>query len=164
MAENCCVKPAAMLAAVGVTARLTKLAGLPVPLKEAVCGELAALSVKVNVPVRLPVALGENTMDAVQLAPAASVLGLSGQVVVSVKSLGLRLMLVILSVVVWLLVSVTICAGLAVPSACPANVSAEAFNEAANRPVPVKLTVGLALALVLTVNVPLRVPAAEGVK
>jgi hypothetical protein len=44
----------------------------PVPAKETVCGLLLALSVIVNVPVLLPVAVGVKDTLIVQLPPAAS--------------------------------------------------------------------------------------------
>ena len=77
----------------------TSVAVVPVPLKEIVCGLLFALSLKLRVPDLLPVALGEKVTAALQLAPAASVLGLMGQVVENEKSLRLELILVMASVV-----------------------------------------------------------------
>jgi hypothetical protein len=44
----------------------------PVPLKEAVCEELESLSVTVNVPLRVPVAVGVKVTAIAQLAPAAT--------------------------------------------------------------------------------------------
>jgi hypothetical protein len=52
--------------------------------------------VNVNVEALVPVAIGENVTEAVQLAPAANVLGLNGHVVVSAKS-PVLVMLVIVS-------------------------------------------------------------------
>jgi hypothetical protein len=83
----------------GVIAIETSVAGVPVPLKDAVCGLLFALSLKLRVPDLVPVALGEKVTEAVQLAPAASVLGLRGQVEVNEKSLRLEVILVMDSVV-----------------------------------------------------------------
>ena len=97
------------------------------PVRDTVCGELPALSVKLKLPVRVPRAVGENVTVAVQLAPAPNVLGLSGQVVVTPKSVTLLRMLVIFRVVDWLLVSVTICPGLVVPKACPAKLNLLGF-------------------------------------
>jgi hypothetical protein len=45
---------------------------LPVPLRLTVCGLFPALSVKVNVPVAAPVAVGVNVTPTLQLAPAAT--------------------------------------------------------------------------------------------
>jgi hypothetical protein len=59
----------------------TRVAAPPVPVSETVCGELPALSPKLNVADLLPVVSGENVTDAVQLTPAANGFGLSGQVV-----------------------------------------------------------------------------------
>ena len=75
------------------------------------------MSLKINVPDLFPVALGWKVVEAVQLAPAASVLGLIGQVKLRGKSLGLAVMLVIVRVVDWLFVRVTVCGALVVPKA-----------------------------------------------
>jgi len=83
----------------GVIAIETSVAAMPVPLKDTVCGLLLALSLKLRVPDLVPVALGEKVTEAVQLAPAASVLGLRGQVDVNEKSLRLEVILVMDSVV-----------------------------------------------------------------
>lgn len=91
----------------GLTAIDTRFGGAPVPVSDTVCGLLLAPSLKLIVPVRVPVACGEKDTDAVQLPPAASVLGLIGQVEVTVKSLELLVIEVIFSEVDWLLVNVT---------------------------------------------------------
>jgi hypothetical protein len=59
---------------------------IPVPLRATVCGPPGASSAMLTLAVRLPVALGVNVMEMVQLAPTASVLGASGQVFVCAKS------------------------------------------------------------------------------
>ena len=46
-------------------------ATLPVPLREIVCGLLAALSLMVTTPVRVPVAVGVKATPTVQLPPEA---------------------------------------------------------------------------------------------
>ena len=56
-------------------------AATPVPLKPAVCGLLLALSVTVSVAEAGPRAVGVKVIEIVQLAPAASFDGLTGQVV-----------------------------------------------------------------------------------
>jgi len=83
----------------GVIEIETSVAAVPVPVKGTVCGLLFALSLKLRVPDLEPVALGEKVTEALQLAPAASVLGLRGQVEVYEKSLRLEVILVIDSVV-----------------------------------------------------------------
>ena len=120
VAENCCVKPAVIDGFCGATAIDTSVAGMPTPLRVTLCGELVVLSVKVSVPVLVPVDFGENVTEAVQLAFAASVPGLSGHVVVSAKSAPETVTLVIVRAFFWLFVSVTVCGGLVVPSAWPA--------------------------------------------
>ncbi len=143
---------------------LTTVAAVPVPLSDTVCGELAALSVTVKIPLRLPAALGEKVTETVQLAPPASALGLSGHEEVCAKSVKLVLMLVIRNAALWLLVRVTICDVLLVPKACPPYVNVPGLVDAASSPMPFKLTVGFTAALPATVRVLFRVPAAVGVK
>jgi hypothetical protein len=96
---NCSAVPAATEGFAGVTAIDTKDAASPVPVREIVCGLSPALSTKINVPDRVPVAAGENVTDTLQLAPTASVEGLKGQVEVKPKSLRLLVMLVIFNLV-----------------------------------------------------------------
>lgn len=59
---------------------------LPVPDRFSTCGLVLALSVMLSVPVRVPKAVGLNVTETKQLAPAANVLGESGQLFVCVKS------------------------------------------------------------------------------
>jgi hypothetical protein len=68
----------------------------PVPMRETFCGLLLALSTKLSVAERVPVAVGLKMIEAVQLAPGASVLGFIGQVEVTGKSLRLLLTLLML--------------------------------------------------------------------
>ena len=74
------------------------------------------------------------------------------------------MMLVIFRVFFWLLVSVTVCVGLVVPSAWAAKLKLVGLTAAGRIPVPFKLTVGFAPAFVEMVSVPIRVPKAVGVK
>jgi hypothetical protein len=60
VAVNACVAPCTTDALAGVTNSETGFK--PVPLRLVICGLFEALSVKVRVPVRVPVAFGENTM------------------------------------------------------------------------------------------------------
>jgi hypothetical protein len=108
------VVPAAMDELAGVTAIDTSVATAPVPVSDTVCGLLLALSTKLSVPVRGPVAFGENATEAVQLLPAESEVP---HAEVTTKSVRLLLTLVIFREVVWLLVSVTVWAPLVVPIA-----------------------------------------------
>ena len=85
---------------------------IPVPLRATVWGLPPALSVIEMLAVRLPVAVGVKVALRLQLALTARVLGLSGQVLLELKSLGLvplRVMLVMVSGAVPLLVRVTDC-------------------------------------------------------
>ena len=155
------MSPAATEEFAGVTAIEVRLGAAPVPLNGTVCGLLFALSLKVSVPLREPCAFGEKVTEAVQLAPAARLLG---QVEVTVKSLGLLETLVTVNAVDWLLVRITVCGALDVPIAWLAKVNGVGLATAATTPFPVRLTVGLTLALSLIVSVPIRVPATAGVK
>jgi hypothetical protein len=90
---------------------------IPVPLKATAWGLPFASSAIEMLAVRLPVALGVKVALRLQLAPAARVLGLSGQVLLELKSLGLvppRLMLLMVSGAVPVLVRVTDCEPLVV--------------------------------------------------
>jgi hypothetical protein len=91
---------------------------VPVPDKLTVCGLLLALSVKVSVPVRAPVAVGVNATLAVQELPAARLLL---HVLVSEKLLP-TVMLVKVTVAVPELVTFTNCGALLVPTAWLAKV------------------------------------------
>src|SRR5438132_9413887 len=84
---------------------------VPVPLKLAVCGLPAALSDTLRVPLRAPVAVGLNVTLMAQLALAARVEGLKGQLLVWAKSpllVPVMLMLAIVSAELPLLVRVTV--------------------------------------------------------
>jgi len=59
---------------------------VPVPLRPTVCGLPEALSVIDTLALRLPLAVGENVAEIVQLDPAASVDGPRGHVLVCAKS------------------------------------------------------------------------------
>ena len=89
------------------------------PLRASDCGLPLALSVMVTLALRLPVAVGVKVTLIVQFAPAAKVLELLGQVLVCAKSpllVPLRPMLLMVKAAVPLLVSVTVCAALVVPT------------------------------------------------
>jgi hypothetical protein len=80
VAVNCCVAPAIMEGVAGITATETSDGAVPVPVSVTVCGLEVPVSVIVRVPAREPVVLGVKDTEIVQLAPAASVAGLTGQV------------------------------------------------------------------------------------
>ena len=83
MAVNCWVLPAATEAEAGVTATETRVGAVPVPVSITCCGLEAPVSVTVSVALRAPRALGVNVIEIVQLAPAARVAGLTGQLLVA---------------------------------------------------------------------------------
>lgn len=114
MAANCCVVPNAIEAGAGVTAIETKFAAAPAPLSETVWGLLLAESLKVRVPERVPIALGENVTETLQFAPPARV---AGQAELTPKSATLLVTEPIVSDADWLLVRVTVFAALVVPKA-----------------------------------------------
>lgn len=84
-------------------------ATVPVPLNCAVCGVFGALSLTVSVPVRVPSAVGVNLTEIAQLAPAASIPGVIGQVEVCPKSPEAE-MLPIVSGTVWVFFRVMVLA------------------------------------------------------
>ena len=79
IATSCCCSPTGRDGFPGVMPMAITPDGMPVPDKVAVCGLVLALSVTVRVPVSAPNALGENTTEMVQFAPAARVFGDRGQ-------------------------------------------------------------------------------------
>jgi hypothetical protein len=142
--------------------RLTNGATTPVPVRLTVWVAGLALSAMVTAPVLAPTAVGLKVTLRVQLAPAAT---LAPQVLVWEKS-PLAVMLVTLRATFPVLLSVTVCALLLVPTACAGKV-----REAGERltrgavPVPVRLTVCVAgLALSVMVKVAVSEPARVGVK
>ena len=143
---------------------------VPVPESATLCGLPAALSLIVTLALRLPVAVGENVTLSVQVAPAASVLGLSGQVFVCAKSPALAPltpMLLIVNAAVPLLVSVTDFAALVVPTSWLPKLSDVGLSVtpgAGVTPVPLSATLcGLPPASSLMLTLALRPPFAEGV-
>jgi len=91
--------------------RLTPGPVVPVPLKLAVCGLPAALSLTPTLALLVPVAVGLNVTLMAQLALAARVEGLKGQLLVWAKSpllVPVMLMLAIISAELPLLVRVTV--------------------------------------------------------
>lgn len=83
VAVNCWVMPAATEGLAGVIAIETSGGAVPVPLSVTICGLEVPLSAIVTLPVRDPMAPGVNEIEIVQLAPAASVAGLPGQLLVA---------------------------------------------------------------------------------
>jgi len=66
----------------GVIAIETSEGAVPVPVSETFCGLEVPLSAIVSVSLRVPRAAGVNVTEIVQVAAAASVCGLTGQVLV----------------------------------------------------------------------------------
>jgi len=83
VAVNCCVYPFATDAVPGVTAIETREGAVPVPVSVTCCGLDPPVSATVRVPLRVPRAPGVKVIEIVQLAAAASVAGLIGQLSVS---------------------------------------------------------------------------------
>jgi len=131
--------PATTVAVGGAT---VKPKSEPAPPKETTCGLVGALSVMVNVAVRVPACMGANKTLIVQAAPAAR---LCGQVSTSEKSAAsapASLMLVIAKAALPLFVRLSVCAALVVPAAWVPNVRLEAESDTAGwlTPVPVSST------------------------
>jgi hypothetical protein len=146
--------------------RLAAPAAVPVPVRLTVCGLPAALSETLTVAVRVPAAVGVKVTLIVQLLFAATELP---QVFDSAKSpvlVPVMLMLVMLKLEFPVLLKVTLCAALVVPTFWLLNVRlvGERLAVPAAVPVPVRLTVcGLPAALSEMLSVAVRVPAAVGV-
>src|SRR6266581_5927541 len=144
---------------------------MPVPPRATVCGLSVALSVKIRLALRAPVVPGVTVMVIVQELPAARVLVLAGQVLVCAKSAAfvpVSAMLLMLKDVVPLLVSVTVCAVLSIPTFWLPKFTLVGFRltaGAAITPVPLRATAwGLPAALSVKVRLALRAPVAPGVK
>jgi hypothetical protein len=86
---------------------------VPVPVKATVCGVVSASSLKVNVPLRIPIAVGLKVTLTVQFAPAATVVP---QVLALMAKSPLIVILLIFSVLVPVFVSLIAFAVLVVAS------------------------------------------------
>lgn len=129
-------------------------------------GEPAALLVMVSEPLRVPAAVGANVALMVHVAPGLIV---PTHVVVEENSgLGAADTCVIVSAPDPLLVSVTVCAALVVPTVCVENATDVRFSEIDGTgtalPMPDSAIAGLLAALDATVSVAVRVPVADGEK
>jgi hypothetical protein len=111
---------------------------LPVPFNVEDCGLLVALSGTVNVPSRVPVAVGLNTTLIVHLAFATRVV--VHVVEDSLKSPVVEITMLLIAEL-RLLVSVNTFATLVVPTVCDANVALVGVNATGGAPVPERATV-----------------------
>jgi hypothetical protein len=112
-------EPKLRLVGVSVTA-----GAVPVPLRETLCGLPGASSVTLTEAAREPVALGWKPTVTVQLDPAASVAGLSGQALVWLKSPAFappRAIAEIVSAALPVFCNETLCVAPAVPTRCEPN-------------------------------------------
>jgi hypothetical protein len=148
-------------------------AALPVPLSATVVGELAALWLMLSVALRAPAAAGAKLTSTVHellaatLPPAAQVPPLA-----SAKSPGLvplSAKLVRLSGAVPVLLSVSVWVALVLPTVVAGRVRADDEIDATGLvlavPVPLSaMATGVSVLLWVMLSVPLRVPAAVGVK
>jgi hypothetical protein len=131
---------------------------------------LAALSVIVTEALLAPVAVGSNVTLILQFEPAASVAGLCGHGLVCVKSAlfaPVMAILVIASGALPVLVRVTICGELVVPTGWALKVRLVVFPKLTTgaMPVPVReITCGLPLALSVMVTFAARLPETVGLK
>src|SRR3989454_8864570 len=144
----------------------------PVPARDTDCGLPAASSVMFTVAARTPVAAGVKLTLIVQLAPGATEPAPLGQVLPAAKAKSaacapVMLMLMRFSGAPPLLVSVTFCAGLVVPTRCwpKALLVAESVAVGGVTPVPVSDSdCGLPTASSVMITVAVRALAAVGVK
>jgi hypothetical protein len=140
----------------------------PVPERLITCG-LPRLSVIVIPPRRISVGGGAKFTVNVQLSPAPSVMGATGQVLIWLKS-PLNVMLLMVNAAAPLLVRVTVWGALVVPTPWGLKVSKSVESVTAGAvpvPVPTRLTVSTWAAAAPESSViatsPSRVPAAVGV-
>jgi hypothetical protein len=134
-----------------------------VPLRVTFCGLPPALSLTLKVPALAPDAAGSKNTPIAQLAPAATVFP---QALSEPKSAGLVVTLLMLSVAVPVLVSVTVCGRLDVPTYCAAKVRLPGDKPTIGPGVlPVKaMACGLPGALSVTLIAAAAFPFALGVK
>jgi hypothetical protein len=112
--------------------------GCPVPVSVTVCGPPDALSTTVNVPVRAPLAVGAKVTEIWQVPPAVKEVP---QLLVSAKSAEDEIW-VIFSTAVPVLLNVTFCGALVLPTCCAPNVSEVALSDGWEmRPVAERFTV-----------------------
>ena len=90
---------------------------IPVPVRFEVCGLLLALSLTLNCPVRVPIAVGVNVTLIVHLPLAAR---LVVHVVAEAAKSPVVEITILSSATIWLLVRVNVFAALVMPSACAA--------------------------------------------
>jgi len=160
----CCpLLPTATLpkaAVVGLAAKVAP-AAIPFPESTSVCGEPGALSVKVMLPVALPVAEGVNCVLKVRFCPAGIVVG--SERPLTPKPVPETVARFTTTLALPVLVNVTVC----VP-VCP-TITFPKFTEAGETarpgcvPVPLnEITRGEFVASLTTVKVPEAAPADEG--
>jgi len=132
---------------------------MPVPLKETVCGLPGALSVRAMEPERVPAAVGVNVTVMMQLAPTPWP---EPQVFVWAKS-PLATMLLIVRARLPVLVKVTVCGALAVPTGWfpKLRIVLERDKSAPATPLPDRAIVTVGAVLVME-TVPVTAPAAVG--
>jgi len=163
------VPPAATLAEVGVTARLNGAVDeMPVPVRTAVCGELASLSATLSVAVAVATVVGVKVTLMVQLAATASVVP---QVVVWAKDeddVPPIVMAMPVTVAALLLVRVTVLAALVVLMVWLPKSTVVGFRNTvagAAVPVPESETIcGLVVSLSAMLRATLSVVVVLGVK
>src|SRR5271157_3910538 len=117
MVKVVCVEPTITGLLLPELGAVSAKAAPPIPDSATTCGLPVALSVMLKEPARLPLAVGENDTLMVQLWPTLRVFSRAPQVSVSVKSLLVPAeIFVIFNVAVPVLVTVTLWAGLTVPT------------------------------------------------
>jgi hypothetical protein len=131
-----------------------------VPESLTTCGLFAAPSVKVSVPERKPVAVGEKVTPTVHFAPAVM---LPPHVLLATAKPALGVVLLNTRAMFWWFVSVTVLARLVVPTDTVPKLNEATESVTGVIPVPARLTVcGLFVALSVKVSVPATGPVAFG--
>ena len=133
---------------------------MPVPARFTVWGLVAAPSVNVSVPTAAPVAVGENVMPTVQVAPAAT---LAPHELLATAKPALATILAMLSDALPRFVSDTVLPALVLPTLTVPKFKLLEENVTGALPVPVRFTVcGLVAAVSVNVSVPVAAPIAVG--
>lgn len=164
------VKRLPSAARVGVTPKVVVVdsGAVPVPVRLRVCGLPVASSVNTRLPELVPTKVGVKVSATVQESDTAS--GVAVEQVVPEAAIAkgpVVVMALKVTLAVPVLVSVTVCGGLAMPTGSVGNVGAADKLKVMTgaSPVPVRLRVwGLPVALSVNMRLPEFVPTAVGVK
>jgi len=120
VATSCWDCPTGTVGLIGVTEIFVRPDSEPIPERLAVCRLIFASSVTVTVPVRVPNAVGVKVTEMLQVDPAASLFGESGQFEVCAKSPEAKIPEIVRGIF-WLFLKVRVWLALGVVTSWPAN-------------------------------------------